>query len=109
MPDAIPASDTPSAASTKSPSAFLRFLRFETMLTPKLIRFVFYVGTVLFILAGIFALYSGATARYGGGAQVLSGLAMIFGGPLGLRIVCEQILVIFGIYDRLGEIRDQRA
>jgi len=85
----------------------MRFLRFETMLTPMLIRFVFYIGSVLLILAGILAIYSGANARYGGGGQVLGGLGMMFAGPFLLRIACEQILVLFGIYDRLAEIRDQ--
>jgi hypothetical protein len=36
----------------------------------------------------------------------VSGLLTLTAGPLLLRIVCEQIIVLFGIYDRLGEIRD---
>ncbi len=106
---ASPSASKARAASASPKSAFMRFVRFETMLTPILIRLVFYVGSVLLILAGIVAIYSGATARYGGGAQVLGGLGMLFFGPFLLRIVCEQILVLFGIFERLGEIRDQGA
>jgi hypothetical protein len=81
-------------------------LRFEKMLTPTLVRFVFYAGSILLLIVGIVMLYGGVTARFGGGLRVVSGLLTLTAGPLLLRIVCEQIIVLFGIYDRLGEIRD---
>lgn len=34
---------------------------------------------------------------------------MVVFGPFLLRVACEQIIVIFGIYERLGQIRDQEA
>ena len=108
MPDpaSTPFPGPSSTSAASSSSLFVRFLRFETMLTPMLTRFVFYIGSVLLILAGILAIYGGATARFGGGGRVLGGLGMMFAGPFLLRIACEQVLVLFGIYDRLGEIRD---
>ncbi len=81
-------------------------LRFEKMLTPTLVRFVFYAGSILLLIVGIAMLYGGVTARFGGGLRVVSGLLTLTAGPLLLRIFCEQIIVLFGIYDCLGEIRD---
>jgi len=105
-----PPTDAPLSASTDG-LASGRFgvrdlLRFEKMLTPTLVRFVFYAGSVLLLIVGIAMLYGGVTARFGGGLRVVGGLLTLTAGPLLLRIVCEQIIVLFGIYDRLGEIRD---
>jgi hypothetical protein len=105
--------DTPSASVSSSRAAtgfrLGDLLRFEKMITPTLVRLVYYVGSVLLLITGLVLVYTGATSRFAGGMQVISGLFTIAFGPLLLRIACEQIIVLFGIYDRLGQIRDQSA
>lgn len=110
MPDTSSASVPPPSASTSSDGFRLSdLLRFEKMLTPRLAKVGFYIGGASAVLVGLVLLYGGATARYGGGGQAISGLAVVVFGPFLLRVACEQIIVIFGIYERLGQIRDQEA
>jgi len=78
------------------------------MLAPRLARIGFYVPSAIVILVGTLVIINGASSRFGGGAQVVGGIATSVLGLFLDRIACEQIIVIFGIYDRLGQIRDQR-
>jgi hypothetical protein len=108
MPD-TPSTSVPSSPPQNASSGFrLRdLLSFEKMLTPRLARLGFYVLSALAILAGVILIFSGMNARFGGGMRVVSGLVTTVVGPFLVRIACEQIIVIFGIYERLGEIRDR--
>lgn len=107
-------SDSASSASLPDTNESTRFrlrdlLSFEKMLTPRLARIGFYVLSAIAILVGTLAVINGASSRFGGGAQVIGGLATAIIGPFLIRIACEQIIVIFGIYERLGEIRDNQT
>jgi hypothetical protein len=109
MPDS-PAASASSLPDTKKSTRFqLRdLLRFEKMLTPRLARIGYYVLSAIAILVGTIAIINGASSRFGGGAQVIGGIATALLGPFLIRIACEQIIVIFGIHERLGEIRDNQ-
>jgi hypothetical protein len=85
-------------------------LTFENLLFPRILRIVYLVGAALIglsVLVGVLAALGAMRFSVGGGlAQILFAL---IGGAVGLlvwRIVCEMWLVAFGIYDRLGQIRD---
>lgn len=82
------------------------FLNFKKMITPLIIKVLFWVGVALAIVGGLIAVVGGATADYGGGPAVLMGLVWIFLGPLIVRIYCELLIVIFSVNDTLTEIRD---
>ena len=73
----------PSVPETKEPGRFrLRdLLRFEKMLTPRLARIGFYVLSAIAILVGTIAIINGASSRFGGGAQVIGGIATALLGP----------------------------
>lgn len=108
MPDASSSSVPPPLQQDTSDRFRLRdLLRFEKMLTPRLARLGFYVLSALAILAGVIMMFSGMKARFGGGLRVVAGLGLALVGPLFVRVACEQIIVVFGIYERLGQIRDQ--
>jgi len=114
MPDtpsaSVPASgDRPASSGGGSTERFrLRdLLSFEKMLTPRLAKIGFYVFSALTIVTGIVLMINGMNARFGGGMRVVSGLVTAVVGPFLVRIACEQIIVIFGIFERLGQIRDQ--
>jgi len=81
------------------------FLAFRTMLTPVLIQIIFWVGAGICILIGLMFILSGATAQYGGSANVLKGLAILILGPLTVRIYCEILIIFFRINETLTEIK----
>jgi hypothetical protein len=97
----------PSESSASSGFQLRDLLFFEKMIVPSLVKVAYYLGCAIAIVVGVVAIINGASSRMGGGLQVVSGLMTVIVGPLLIRIVCEQVIVLFGIYDRLGEIRDQ--
>lgn len=82
------------------------FLSFRRMITPVIIQVIFWIGVVLCIITGLVAIIGGASARYGGGPQVLSGLLVLIFGPLWVRISCELIIIFFRMNETLTEIRN---
>jgi hypothetical protein len=81
------------------------FLAFRIMLTPILIQIIFWVGAGICVAIGLVYLASGATAQYGGGANVFKGLIILVLGPLTVRIYCEILIIIFRINETLTEIK----
>jgi hypothetical protein len=82
-----------------------RFLSFEKLIAPTLIKIIYWIGIAAVVLG---CLASGVGMMSYNAAQGL--LAIVIGIPVGIiawRFWCEIILVTFGIYDRLGEIRDK--
>jgi hypothetical protein len=76
------------------------FLRFETMITPILIQFLFWLAVIASVIVGIgiMALGSGEVLA------VAMGLALIILGPIVIRIWAEILMVIFRINDHLRQI-----
>jgi len=87
-------------------SIFKRFFSFEKLIATGLIKFIYWVGIIgigLFVIAAIFG---GFSQGFGPGMGSLFGAPLI--GAVSLlfwRFICEIYLVIFGIYDRLGNIQ----
>lgn len=82
------------------------FLSFEKMYSTMIIKLVYWLGILsiaLATLSGIAAALSGYdTSILGAFGAILSGLF----GLLFWRLVCELWVVMFGIHDRLGQLRD---
>lgn len=92
-------------------SIFQRFLGFDRMLGPVLVKFVYYFGAativVLALGALLTAIFSIAGGNFGAGAMQL--LAVPAVGAVALvywRFLCELFMLAFLAYERLGEIRD---
>lgn len=83
------------------------FLHFDKLITPSIIKFVFWIGAGLSILAGIIQLIAGAASPYGGGIQVFSGLLTIIFGPILTRIYCELLIIFFKVHETLLEIKNK--
>ncbi|SER24101.1 protein of unknown function [Gracilibacillus ureilyticus] len=83
-----------------------KFLSFDKMITPMIIKVVFWIGIVITVLSGLGTMISGFNSFYGGGLQVFTGLLIIIIGPIVVRIYCELLILMFKIYDTLREIRD---
>lgn len=73
------------------------FLKFKKMITPALIRVLFWLGVAGAILAGFIGLVAG---------QYLAGILMILLGPIAVRIYCEVMILFFVINDTLTEIKN---
>ena len=81
------------------------FLNFKKMITPLVIKILFWIGIVLVVIAGLGSIIGGL-AGGGGFPAVLVGLITILIGPLFVRIYCELLIVIFNVNDTLTEIKD---
>jgi uncharacterized membrane protein len=84
-------------------------LTFKKMITPVIIQTLFWVGTGIAVIAGLIGVGSGLSSSYGGGSQVLAGLLILVLGPVFVRIYCELLILLFRMYETLGQIRDSLA
>ncbi|MGY4688568.1 DUF4282 domain-containing protein [Salibacterium sp. K-3] len=80
------------------------FLNFNTMITPVIIKVIFWIGVVLSIIGGLIQFFIGMTADFGGGGQVFLGLLTIVLGPLFTRIYCELLIIFFKMQESLHQI-----
>ena len=81
------------------------YLKFRKMITPIIIQIIFWIGVVGVVLWALFLIFSGATTSFGGGRLVLTGLVVLFLGPIIVRIYCELLILLFQINDTLNEIK----
>lgn len=87
-----------------------RFINFDKLIATTLIKILYWIGLVFIALGALAALFSGFAQGFGAGVAALvlvpvgAAVAVLF-----WRFLCEVYIVIFGIYDRLGEIRDRKA
>ncbi|MGO9129969.1 MAG: DUF4282 domain-containing protein [Polyangia bacterium] len=84
-------------------------LTFKKMITPAIIQALFWIGAGIAVIAGLIGIGSGLSSSYGGGGQVLAGLLILLLGPVCARIYCELLIVLFRMYETLGQIRDGLA
>lgn len=78
------------------------YLTFKKMITPLVIEVFFWILSVVCIIMGVIAIASGQGVN-----GAITGLVLIFLGPLMVRIWCELIILLFRVYDVLCEIRDK--
>lgn len=72
---------------------------FDTMITPFIIKIVFWIGVIGCVVGGIGMFFNGA--------GFISGLLCIVLGPLAVRIYCELVMVIFKIFEALKQIAEK--
>jgi hypothetical protein len=77
------------------------FLSFDTMLTPKIITIIYYLGLLGVVLAGLGAIFGGAFSF----PSLLTGVLIILFGGLLVRVYCELMIVFFKMNEALQEIR----
>lgn len=74
---------------------------FESMLTPKIITFVYWLMLLGAVISGVTTMF----VPYGGG--FLAGFGIIVGGVIGARIWCELLIVLFKIHENLQKIANK--
>ena len=88
-------------------------ISFEKNLSLTLIRIVYFLGLCgIALFAIVSAFGSLGVMRYSFTAGVGTLLTAILGGGIGVliwRVICELWMVIFGIYDRIGQVRELLA
>lgn len=92
-------------------SILQRFLGFDRLLGPVLVKIVYYVGAAGIVLLAGFGLLTGLLALAGGNlgqalmqivaVPVVGGVALVY-----WRFICELFMLAFLAYERLGEVRD---
>ncbi|MCL7748027.1 DUF4282 domain-containing protein [Halalkalibacter alkaliphilus] len=81
-----------------------QYLNFDKMITPAIIKIIFWIGVAVSVITGLIMIISGAASPWGGGLQVISGLFVMFLGPLVTRIYCELLILFFKMQQSLNEI-----
>jgi len=74
------------------------------MITPTIIKVLYVLGIIALIIVGIVMIVEGANSYYGSNNEVLIGFGIIILGNLLWRIICEGIILMFSIHERLGSI-----
>ncbi|MDL4842085.1 DUF4282 domain-containing protein [Aquibacillus rhizosphaerae] len=77
---------------------------FNKMITPTIIKFIFWVGVGFSIISGLIQIVAGISSPWGGGVQVILGLITLVVGPLLARVYCELMIVIFKMHETLRSI-----
>ena len=78
-----------------------KLLSFDEMVTPVIIKILYWISIALVVLSGLVTIISGIS---GGGITVIVGLLTIVIGPFLVRIWCEMMIVLFEIHKNLVEI-----
>ena len=78
---------------------------FDSMLTPKIITFVYWILLLFAVVGGLGAMFGG----FGGFSvgKFFMGLLYIVGGAVGARIWCELMIVLFKMNEALQELRNK--
>jgi len=78
-------------------------LFFDSMLTPKIITFVYWLLLLMAVVGGLSSMFGG----YGGFTfgKFFMGLLYAVGGAIAARIWCELLIVLFKINEALQELR----
>lgn len=93
----------------------MRLFKFDSLITPSIIKFLFYIGVAFSILGALGVIGSGVSMmQYQtmmGFGTIIGGLLLILLGIVGSRVFTEMILVMFMIRDELAWQREhsQRA
>jgi len=75
------------------------FINFRKLITPSIIKVLFWISSALCFIAGVVLIASSFGAYSSGAATFLIGLCIALLGPIFSRIVCETIYAIFQIHE----------
>ena len=73
-------------------------LFFDSMLTPKIIVFVYWLGLLSVVLGSLSRIFSGS---------ILLGLVGLVFGLISIRILCELLIVLFKINENLQKMANK--
>lgn len=112
-PPRAPEPHSPSQTNNSFQVIVKRFWGFDHMIGGVLIKVIYYVGLVGIALTTLMAMAGGGGLvgdMLGAGGGVLAIILALIGGLIYLvfwRFICELWLLMFLMYNRMGEIRDR--
>jgi hypothetical protein len=80
------------------------FTSFEKLIAPTIVKIVYWIGIAFIIIGALFGFFAAIA-----GNEATTALVTLVATPfmlLGWRLICELYIVVFGMYERLGAIRD---
>lgn len=87
-----------------------KYLYIDEMITPRIIKIVFWVQVISSLVAGLHMYFSPfpgmGPAGAGFPAHKIWGLLQIFGGVLAARIICEIAIVLFTMQEKTQAMVD---
>jgi hypothetical protein len=81
-------------------------LAFRRMITPIIIKIVFWIGLTAIIVLGIVAIVDGVSNDSDIGEVIAGGVLILILGPIIWRVFCEILLLTFRIIENLADIRN---
>lgn len=78
---------------------------FDSMLTPKIITFVYWLLLLFAVVSGFGTMFGGMGGFSFG--SFLMGLATMLGGAVFARIWCELLIVLFKIHENMKKLADK--
>ena len=83
---------------------FNDFLSFKKMITPTIIKIIFWIGMAGAVI-GALVMMGSSFGRYGSGiGGFFGGLIALVVGPVIVRVYCELLILLFRMNDTLTEI-----
>ena len=82
-----------------------QLLNFDKMITPVIIKILFWVGVVVSIFTGFIFIATAFTYNGSGLLQVISGLFVAAIGVLMSRVYCELLIIFFKMNESLTDIK----
>jgi hypothetical protein len=80
------------------------FLKFDKLITPSIIKILFWIGSGICIIYGFATIADGTSGYYNDSEGILQGILIIILGPIVIRIYCEIFILFFKIYETLQAI-----
>lgn len=85
------------------------YLSFQKMITPVIVKILFWVGVAAVVIGGLVTFFGGKWIVGSVLGGMFMGIIMIPIGILMVRLYAELIIIIFMINDHLSEIRKNTA
>ena len=83
------------------------WLSFDKMIAPIIIKILFWIGSVAFVIYGIVTIINSFRMSHGAVIAFFGGLLIMILGPIMVRVWCEILIVIFKIHDSLVELKNK--
>lgn len=71
---------------------------FDSMLTPKIITFIYWLLLLSAVVGGLGSIFGGS---------ILTGFGILIGGAIGARIWCELLIVLFKINENIKIVAEK--
>lgn len=92
-------------------SNFQKYTNFDTMITPMIIKILFWVGVVGSVIAGLGIAFSGiglmTYSGFEGFMTFIGGLIVIVIGLLVTRVYCELLIIFFKMHESLQRMNEK--